>query len=138
MTERARPLPPPPATGRTFGLPSHEERNLAVPVSAVDGVAYIPADTARKQVEEAEDILKVQHDKFAKDLKKLKSEAEKAVAITKEHYIKQIDYTRETARNAIAEMETQKQELAAEVSAVSQEMLSQESHYEAKLDEVRS
>ena len=60
------------------------------------------------------------------------------MAITKEHYIKQIDYTRETARNAIAEMETQKQELAAEVSAVSQEMLSQESHYEAKLDEVRS
>ena len=49
-------MPPPPATGRTFGLPSREERNLAVPVSAVDEVAYIPADTARKQVEEAEDF----------------------------------------------------------------------------------
>lgn len=133
---KATVLPPPPGTGTTFGLPSYEERSAAVPTSAVSEEAYVPRDTARMKVEEAEGILKLQHGKFAEDLDKLKTEAEKARSVLKDHYLKQIEYTKGIARNAIAELEKQNEVMQAEVQSTAAAMESQKQEMLAELDEV--
>ena len=133
---KTRALPPPPAVGNTFGLPSHEERNAAISMSLVDEEAYMPVETAREKVKDAEDYIKSQHGRFMKDLDKVKQRADEALRESKEHYTKQIEALRGNAQEAIDRIESQKRKLVARTSELERERLDLEAKCEQDLNEV--